>query len=153
MDTVCFRYFNVFGPGQYGDSAYSTVISAWLEALYFPKKKKPFIEGDGKQSRDFCYVDDVVVANLKAMSSKQALKGKIINIGSGTRIEIREVRKLIESYTGSHLDLEQRPSRLGDIRHTQADIRLAKKVLGYTPGVNFKEGLRRTVEWFKERRK
>ena len=75
LETVCLRYFNVFGPGQYGDSAYSTVISAWLESLYFPKNKKAFMEGNGKQSRDFCYVDNVVLANILAMKTKKSFNG------------------------------------------------------------------------------
>lgn len=83
LDTVCLRYFNVFGPGQYGDSPYSTVISAWLEALYFPKNAKAYIEGDGNQSRDFCYVDNVVEASMLSARSKKSFKGDAFNIGAG----------------------------------------------------------------------
>lgn len=151
LDTVCLRYFNVFGPGQYGDSAYSTVISAWLEALYFPKNKKAFLEDDGEQSRDFCYVDNVVQANILAMKCQQPIKGDVFNVAHGERTTVNEVKKLIEEYTGKKLDLEYREARIGDVRHTHADISKAKKVLGYEPKINFAEGLKRAVAWFESR--
>lgn len=153
LDTICLRYFNVFGPGQYGDSPYSTVISAWLEALYFPKKKKAFLEGDGNQSRDFCYVDNVVLANILAMKSKQKFMGEIVNIAHGSQIKINQVKKLIEKYTGKKLVLDKRPPRLGDVRHTRADIFKAKKLIGYNPKVDFENGLKLTIKWFKSRKK
>src|SRR3989344_4989371 len=131
LDTVCLRYFNVFGPGQYGDSPYSTVISAWLEALYFPKKKKAFIEGDGTQSRDFCYMDNVVQANILAMKSRKWFGGEVFNIAHGERTTVNEVKRLIEKYTGRKLNLEKRPARKGDVRHTHADISKAGKWFGY----------------------
>ncbi|MFH0830789.1 MAG: NAD-dependent epimerase/dehydratase family protein [Parcubacteria group bacterium] len=152
LDTVCLRYFNVFGPGQYGDAPYSTVVSAWLEALYFPKAdKKPFLEGDGSQSRDFCYVDNVVQANLAAMEYDGKLGGEVFNIGHGERTSLLEVRDLIEKETRRKLGLESRPPRVGDVAHTQADISRARKVLGYKPTVGFAEGLKRTVAWYNER--
>jgi len=152
LDTVCLRYFNVFGPGQYGDSPYSTVICAWLESLYFPQKdKKPFLEGDGKQSRDFCYVDNIVNANIKAIFSKINFNGEVFNIGGGKRINLLSIKKIIEKYTNKKLDLEKRPRRIGDVYHTQADISKAKKLLGYKPIINFEEGLKKTIKWFKER--
>ena len=153
LDTVCLRYFNVFGPGQYGDSPYSTVVSAWLESSYFPGKKKAFIEGDGNQSRDFCYVDNVVLANILAMKSKKNFNGEAFNIAHGERIKVAEIKKLIEKYTGKKLDLEKRPSRAGDVRHTHADISKAKKWLGYQPKIKFENGLQRTIKWFKDRKK
>ncbi len=152
LDTVCLRYFNVFGPGQYGDSSYSTVISALLEALYFPKKKKAFLEGDGNQSRDFCYVDNVVFANILAMESKKKLRGEACNVGHGERRNVNEVKKLLEAYTGRKIDAEKRPPRQGDVRHTHADISRAKELLGYEPHISFEEGLKRTVAWFENRR-
>lgn len=151
LDTVSLRYFNVFGPGQFGDSPYSTVISAWLESLYF--QKKAFIEGDGEQSRDFCYVDNVVRANILAMQSPKKLGGAMFNVAHGERTTVNEVRRLIEQYTGKQLKLEQRPTRLGDVHDTHADVLYAKEVLGYVPTVKFKEGLKRTVEWFRGRKK
>lgn len=152
LDTVCLRYFTVFGPGQYGDSPYSTVISAWLESLYYPEVKKGFIEGDGEQSRDFCYVDNVVRANLLAMEAPGKLNGMVLNIAHGEQTSLNKARKLIEKYSKQRLSLEQRPPRLGDVRHTYADISLAKKIIGYEPNVNFEEGIKRTVEWFENRR-
>jgi len=152
LDTVCLRYFNVFGPGQYGDSPYSTVVSAWLESVYFPKKKKAFIEGDGNQSRDFCYIDNVVLANILAMESKRKFNGEALNVAYGSQTKINEVKKLIERYSGKTLNLEKRPPRLGDVRHTCADISKARKLLGYNPQVVFEEGLKKTVEWFGSRK-
>lgn len=151
LDTVSLRYFNVFGPGEYGDSPYSTVISAWLEALHFPKKKRAFLEGDGNQSRDFCYVDNVVAANILAMRSRKNFGGETFNIAHGERTRVNDVKKLIEKYTGRILELERRPPRIGDVRHTHADISKAKKMLGYRPLVNFEEGMKRKVLWFEGR--
>ena len=153
LDTVCLRYFNVFGPGQYGDSPYSTVVSAWLEGLYFPKKKKLFIEGDGKQSRDFCYVINVIEANIKAMQAKKRFLGEAFNIAHGERTDLLTVKNLIEKYTGRKLNLEKRKARLGDVRHTHADISKAKKWFGYAPKIHFEEGLKQTIAWFEEFRK
>ena len=151
LDTVSLRYFNVFGPGQYGDSPYATVITSWLTGLYFSEKKKPFLEWDGRQSRDFCYVDNVVDANILAMKSKKLLKGEAFNIAHGERTDLLTVKNLIEKYTGKKLNLEKRPPRLGDVRHTHADISKAGKWLGYRPRIDFEAGLRRTIEWFKSR--
>ncbi|MDO8529276.1 MAG: NAD-dependent epimerase/dehydratase family protein [bacterium] len=149
LDTVCLRYFNVFGPGQYGDSPYSTVVSAWLAALFQPSKKKSFLEGDGKQSRDFCYVDNVVDANILAMQSNKNFVGDTFNIAHGERTNLLEVKKLIEKYSGKKIELEKRTARLGDVRHTYADVSKAKKGFGYKPKIDFEEGLKKTVEWWK----
>ena len=151
IDTVCLRYFNVFGPGQYGDSAYATVMSAWLEALYFPQNKKAFIEGDGTQSRDFCYVDNVVYANILAMQSDKRFDGEVFNVTHGERTSLNEIKGLIEKYTGKKLELEERPPRLGDVAHTHADISKAREWFGYEVKTNFEEGLKRMVEWFEKR--
>ncbi len=152
LDTVCLRYFTVFGPGQYGDSPYSTIISAWLEALYFPKNKDAFIEGDGTQSRDFCYIDNVVNANILAMKAKGSLAGKSVNIAHGERTTINEVRSLIEKYTGKNLRLEKRPPRKGDVTHTHASIKKAKDLIGYAPDTHFEDGLQQTIQWFEGRK-
>jgi nucleoside-diphosphate-sugar epimerase len=153
LDTVALRYFNVFGPGQYGGSPYATVICNWLETLYFPNRTKPFLEDDGKQSRDFCYVKNVVAANILAMQSKKKFSGEIFNIGNGERTTLLEVKRLIEKYTGRKLMLERRPRRLGDARHTHADITKASRWLGYQPKVDFETGLRETIRWFEIRKK
>jgi UDP-glucose 4-epimerase len=151
VETVSLRYFNVFGPGDYGSSAYSTVVSAWLESMYFPKNKKGFIEGDGKQTRDFAYVRDVIHANILAMSSTKKFNGEIFNISSGKGYSLNEIQKLIESYTKRKLTLEKRPPRMGDVRHTLADVSKARTGLGYRPRTNFQTGLKETVLWFERR--
>lgn len=151
IDTVALRYFNVFGPGQFGDSAYSTVISAWLEALYFPKNKKPFIEGDGTQSRDFCFVDNVVQANVLAMQSEKNFNGEPFNIAHGEQTSLNEVKALLEKYTEKKLELGKKPPRIGDVKHSCADISKAKKWLGYLPKISFTEGLKKTIDWYQGR--
>ena len=151
LDTVCLRYFNVFGPGQYGDSAYSTVVSAWLEALYFPKKKKPFIEGTGNNTRDFVYVGDVVRANILAMQNPKPCNGEAFNIGSANKTRIKDVATFITKHSGRVLALDARPPRIGDVKHALADIGKARKVLKYTPQTSFEEGLKKTIEWFENR--
>lgn len=150
LDTVCLRYFQIFGPGQYG---YSSVISTWLESMYFPKVKKAFIEGDGSQSRDFCYIDNVVNANILAMKSKKNFGGDVINIAGGSKIKLNDIRVLIEKYTGKKLDLDERPARKGEAKDSCADITKAREVLGYTPKIQFEKGLKLTVAWFKQRTK
>jgi UDP-glucose 4-epimerase len=149
LQTICLRYFNAFGPGQYGDSAYASVIPAWLGAIYAPGHKPPFIEGDGEQSRDFCYVDNIVNANILAMRADGVFAGDVFNIAHGERTSLNEVKQLIEEYSGRTLDLEKRPPRPGDIKHSYADISKAREVLGYEPKVGFNEGLKRTIEWFR----
>lgn len=151
LDTVCLRYFTAYGPGQYGDAPYMTVIAAWLESLYFPSEKKGFIEGDGTQSRDFAYIDDIIEANLLAMASPRVFGGEIINVAAGQGYEINDIRSRIEKRSGKKLDLEQRPERLGDVRHTLADITKAKELIGFVPKVSLDEGLDRTIAWFEER--
>lgn len=153
LDTVCLRYFNVFGPGQYGDSAYSTVISAWLEGLYFPTDKQPFLEGDGSQSRDFCYVDNVVQANIKAMLADKKFNGEVFNVAHGERTDLRTVKQLIEQHTNRQIKLEVRPPRLGDVLHTHADTEKAHQWFDYTPEINFEAGLKKTIAWFESRAK
>ncbi len=152
LDTVCLRYFNVYGPGQYGDAPYCTAIAAWLEKMYFSKTEKPFLEGDGKQTRDFCFVGNVVSANILSMKSNKKLNGEVFNIGDGKRVNMIAIKKLIEKYSGRKLLLEKRPARRGDVRNTHANIDKAKRVLGYKPITNLEEGVRLTIEWFEKRK-
>ncbi len=152
LETVCLRYSNAFGPGQYGGSAYANVISGWLEALFFPQKKKLFIEGDGKQSRDFCYVDNIVNANINAMQAAGPFQGTVINVGSGEQTSLNELKGLIEKVLKKKLSCEKRPARNGDIRHTRMSITRARRLINYVPAINFEEGLIRTVAWFESRR-
>lgn len=151
LDTVSLRYFNVFGPGQYGNSAYSTVISAWLESLYGFTERKPFLEGDGSQSRDFCFAGNVVQANIKAMQCGKNFHGEVFNIGNGEQTSLKDLRAMIEQMTGKNIPLIQKPPRLGDVRDTKADISKAREWFGYEPETDFKEGLKKTVAWFDSR--
>ena len=113
---------------------------------------KPFIEGNGSQSRDFSYVDNVIEANIKSMRERGPLLGQTVNIACGSRTNLLEVKKLIEKFTGKKIELEKRPPRLGDVLHTQADLSQARKLLGYKPIVQFKEGLKKTIEWYNGRK-
>lgn len=150
LDTVSLRYFSVYGPGQYGNSPYSTVISAWLNTLV--SNDVGFLEGDGKQTRDFCFVEDVVQANYKSMICKKPLKGIALNIGGGKRVNLLEVKKLIEKVSNKKLNIEKRKKRLGDIKDSCANISLATKTIGYKPGTELYEGLTKTWNWYKKLR-
>ena len=151
LDTVSLRYFNVYGPGQYGDAAYSTAIAAWLSSYYFGTSG--FLEGDGTQSRGFSYVDDVTEANILAVKFKGKFRGEMFNVAGKERVALKEVKRLIEQHTGNELRLERRSSRLGDVKHTQADVSKARKWFGYKPRTGLEEGLRKTVAWYKNLRK
>jgi UDP-glucose 4-epimerase len=140
------RYFNVFGPRQDPTSQYSGVLSRFMLAVL--REEPPVIFGDGEQSRDFTYVDNVVVETLRACEAEGA-SGKVFNGGTGARITLNEVVKLLEKITGKKIRAKYEPPRTGDILHSQADISLARQVLGYEPKVLFEEGLRRTWEWYK----
>ena len=156
LDTVSLRYFNVFGPRQYGDSAYSTVISAWCNNIVNGKNLR--IDGTGEQSRDFCYVDNVVDANLLAATCDRSFSGEVFNIAGG---EVRTVRQVLNSFHDRcghppHIGdnkyrkftVVQAPPRVGDVFATEADLSLSKQVLGYAPAVTFDEGMKRTFEWW-----
>lgn|SRR6478609_75039 len=144
LDSACMRFFNVFGPNQLGDSPYATAVSAWLSAI---KKGKPMrSDGDGTQSRDMCYVDNVVDACVKAAQFVGVLGGDRFNVACGDRVTNNDIlRELQKRYPfTSQFDA---PWRAGDVMHTQADVSKARNVLGYVPLVGFWEGLDRTIEW------
>jgi len=146
LENASVRYFNVFGPRQDPTSQYSGVLSRFMLAAI---QDVPLtIYGDGEQTRDFTYVDNVVDETLHACEASGA-SGKVFNGGTGARITLNQVVKLLEKITGKKLQVKYDPPRTGDIRDSQADISLAKKVLGYTPLVMFEEGLARTWEWYK----
>ncbi|TSC82985.1 MAG: UDP-glucose 4-epimerase [Parcubacteria group bacterium Gr01-1014_19] len=153
LDVVCLRYFNVFGPGQYGVSPYSTVISAWLEAIYFPKNKKAVLFGDGENRRDYCHVDDVVDANIGAMKYDGKFNGEVFHIGTGTYFSVNKVLEMIEKITGKPVNPDRQMSRPGDAKDTLADYSKAKEWFGYEPKVSFEDGLKRTIAWFEQRKK
>lgn len=146
MENASVRYFNVFGPRQDPTSEYSGVLSRFMLAVI--EGEPPVIYGDGEQSRDFTYVDNVVDETLRACEASGA-SGKIFNGGTGARITLNEVLKLLEKISGKKIRAKYDPPRAGDIRDSQADISLARKVLGYEPRVLFEEGLQRTWEWYR----
>jgi UDP-glucose 4-epimerase len=147
LENVSLRYFNVFGPRQDPTSQYSGVLSRFIFALL--DGKQPVVFGDGEQSRDFTYVDNVVDLTLKACEAPGA-SGKVFNGGTGARITLNQVLKLLEKISGKSAKAEYDPPRTGDILHSQADIQQAGKILGYKPSVDFEEGMRRTWDWYKQ---
>jgi UDP-glucose 4-epimerase len=146
LENVSVRYFNVFGPRQDPTSQYSGVLSRFMLAVI--NGESPVIYGDGEQSRDFTYIDNVVDETLRACEAKGA-SGMVFNGGTGQRITLNQVLKLLEKITGKKIQAKYDPPRAGDIRDSQADITLARNLLGYEPHVSFEDGLRRTWEWYK----
>ena len=147
LETVSLRYFNVFGPRQDPESLYAAVIPIFITKLL--RGERPVIYGDGEQSRDFTYIDNVVEANIAACTAEGAA-GQIFNIASGGRITISELFKRISEIIVSDVDPIYGEKKPGDVRHSLADISLAEKILGYEPKVGLEEGLRKTVEWYKK---
>jgi nucleoside-diphosphate-sugar epimerase len=145
LEFVSLRYFNVFGPRQDPSSPYSGVLSLFNAALL--DGTQPTVYGDGEQSRDFVYVGNVVESILLAAEAKRA-PGLAINIGTGNRCTLNQTLALLEKITGRPARAKYNSAREGDIRDSQADISLAKEVLGYHPRFEFEEGLKRTWEWF-----
>ena len=146
MENASVRYFNVFGPRQDPSSQYSGVLSRFMLAVI--EGQQPVVFGDGEQSRDFTYVENVVDETLRACEAADA-SGKVFNGGTGARITLNEVLKLLGKISGKKIEAKYEPPRAGDIRDSQADISLARKVLGYEPRVQFEEGLERTWAWYK----
>jgi nucleoside-diphosphate-sugar epimerase len=145
FETVCLRYFNVFGPGQDPHSEYSAVVPKFISAML--ANKPVTIYGDGEQSRDFTYVENVVEANLMALRANQA-PGNVCNIGCGERITLNALARLLEEIIGTKANVQYAAAKPGDVRHSLADITLARTFLSYEPRVFVKEGLTRTVEAF-----
>lgn len=146
METATLRYFNVFGPRQDPGSPYSGVISLFVTALL--SGKRPVVYGNGRQTRDFTYVQNVVDANLRALGAP-GLRGQAVNVATGRRISLLDLHAALARETGSRLPPEKRPRRAGDILHSQAAIGAARRLLGYQPVVGFDEGIRRTVAWYR----
>jgi UDP-glucose 4-epimerase len=148
LETVVLRYFNVFGPHQDPTSHYSGVLAIFCRKML--AGEQPTIYGDGEQSRDFTFIQNVVHANLLAASAPaEKVSGRVMNIATGTRITLNDTFSILRDLTGYHGKPAYAESRSGDIRDSLADIRLAKELLGYEPQVDFREGLRHTVEWYK----
>jgi nucleoside-diphosphate-sugar epimerase len=147
LENASVRYFNVFGPRQDPTSQYSGVLSRFMLAVI--RHERPVIFGDGEQSRDFTYIENIVDVTLRACEAPSA-SGKVFNGGTGARVSLNQVIKFLEKITGQKIEPQYDPPRAGDIRDSQADISLAQKVLGYQPIVQFEEGLRRTWAWYRE---
>src|SRR5450755_817538 len=147
LPTVCLRYFNVFGPRQDPQSEYAAVIPKFITRAL--TGSTPVIFGDGTQSRDFCYIDNVVEANLKAAAAA-GVSGRTYNIACGVATTLNEVVTVIGDVLGRRIEARHDPERSGDIKHSVADISAARAGLGYTAGVSFTEGLRRTVDWYRK---
>jgi UDP-glucose 4-epimerase len=146
LETVSLRYFNVFGPRQDPTSAYSGVLSKFITTLL--ADGQPVIFGNGDQSRDFIFVENVVQANLLACEAQNCAE-RTFNIGTGNRYTLNEILRLLEKISRKKTAAKYEPPRSGDILHSQADITEAQISLGYDPKINFEEGLRRTWEWYR----
>ena len=146
MQTLSIRYFNVFGPRQDPKGAYAAVIPLFVDALL--DGRRATIHGDGEQSRDFTYIDNVVAANLAALSAPK-LNGEVANVALGGRITLNELYTWISEILGIDREPVYTEPRVGDVKHSQADITLAQALLGYSTKVSVREGLERTVEWYK----
>jgi UDP-glucose 4-epimerase len=148
LETVALRYFNIFGPHQDPSSQYSGVLAKFITLML--RGEQPTIFGDGEQSRDFTYIDNAVEANLlacQALGSEAA--GEVFNVATGRRITLNETVKMLQGLTSYSGEPLYAPERGGDIKHSLADISKAEAHLRYRPKVNFEEGLRRTVDWYR----
>lgn len=150
LETISLRYFNVFGPRQDPGSQYSGVVSRFISALL--NDQQPVIYGDGEQSRDFTYIDNVVLANMKAAGATGGF-GSVINIANGERVTLNQLLEQLQAITSKpDVKADYQQPRVGDVRHSLADISRARELLGYEPQVGLEEGLRRTIDWWKTSR-
>ncbi len=147
LETVGLRYFNVFGPRQSLESKYAVAVPRFIISLL--RGEPPPIHGDGKQTRDFTYVENVVQANLRAASASKRAVGEVFNVASGTRHSVAELARLLAKILRINIGPRFTPKRPGDVLHTWADVRKAKRLLGYRVAVSFEEGLRRSAAWFR----
>jgi nucleoside-diphosphate-sugar epimerase len=148
LETVCLRYFNIFGPHQDPSSPYSGVLAKFITQML--RGEQPTIYGDGEQSRDFTYIDNAVEANLLACKAPKSAAGQVFNIATGVRVTLNETFTLLQKLTSYDGLPKHGRERGGDIKHSLADISKAEAGLGYKPRMHFEEGLRRTVEWYRE---
>ena len=147
LETISLRYFNVFGPHQDPTSQYAAAIPAFVTAIL--KDEQPTVFGDGEQSRDFTYVDNVVEANLLAAKAKKTC-GEVINIACGQAVTVNETIDTINGLVGKNIKPIYTDPRPGDVKHSLADITLAKETIGYKPTVLFREGLQKAIGWYRE---
>jgi len=147
LETLSLRYFNIFGPRQDPTSPYSGVISRFATALI--AGETPVVFGDGRQSRDFTYVGNVVDANLRALTARK-LEGEVVNIATGRRITLRALLAQMARTLGRTARPRFEPARAGDVRHSLADVSKARRLLGYRPRFGLEEGLEKTMAWYRE---
>ena len=148
LETVSLRYFNIFGPRQDPASPYSGVLAKFITQML--RGEQPAIFGDGTQSRDFTYIDNAVLANLLACRVPAGeVAGRVFNVATGRRVDLNETFQLLKRLTGYAGEVRHEPERSGDVKHSLADLSRAEKHLGYKPTVDFEEGLRRTIEWYR----
>jgi UDP-N-acetylglucosamine/UDP-N-acetyl-alpha-D-glucosaminouronate 4-epimerase len=150
LETISLRYFNVFGPRQDPGSQYSGVVSRFISVLL--NNQQPVIYGDGEQSRDFTYIDNVIDANLRAASVTRGF-GSVVNVANGQRITLNQLLEELKAIVGKpEVKADYHEARVGDVRHSLADISRARELLGYQPLVSLREGLQRTIDWWKTSR-
>ena len=148
LDTCCTRYFNIFGPRQNANSAYAAVIAAFAKALL--NGESPVIFGDGEQSRDFTFVHNAVHANLLAARSQKPIEGEVLNVGCGTQISVTELAQVMARAMGrGDLTPVYQPERAGDIKHSFADLKKTTATIAYRPIVDFEQGLKVTMDWYR----
>jgi nucleoside-diphosphate-sugar epimerase len=148
LETVTLRYFNVFGPHQDPASQYSGVLAVFISRML--RHQMPTIYGDGEQSRDFTYIDNVIAGNLLAASAPpERVAGRVFNVATGTRITLNETVNILKDLTGYQGQVGYVAERTGDVKHSLADITAAHSNLGYQPKIAFREGLQKTVEWYR----
>lgn len=148
LETVCLRYFNIFGPRQDPSSPYSGVLAKFITQML--AGEAPTIFGDGTQSRDFTYIENVISANLLAITAPASqAAGRVFNIATGRRVDLNESFQLLKKIIGFEGNVKYGAERAGDVKHSLADLSRAEKGLGYKPKVDFEAGLRRTVEWYR----
>ena len=149
LQTVALRYFNVYGPDQDPQGAYGAVIPKFLTAIV--QGDAPVVQGDGTQSRDFIFIDDVVEANRRATAATRGVGGRVFNIGSGQSVPLTQILQNLEQITGRSLPIQKQPARPGDIKHSRADIAAAAGLLQFTPSVGLNDGLARTLHWYQSK--
>ena len=148
METISLRYFNVFGPRQDPAGAYAAVIPAFVSRLL--RGQRPVVFGDGEQSRDFCYIENVCEANrLAAEAPPDVCDGRAMNIACSRRTTLNQILDQLRGLMGVQIDAEYRPPRAGDVKHSLADVSLARASIGYEPKIHFQEGLAKAIEWYR----
>jgi UDP-glucose 4-epimerase len=147
METVSLRYFNVFGPRQDPKSQYAAVIPNFITSALLGRR--PVIFGDGEQTRDFCFIENTVNANLQAATCSSKLAGETVNIACGDRTSLNGLLRLVAEETGTKLEAEYKPTRAGDVRDSLADVEAARRLIGYEPKIRIRDGLRETIAAFK----